>query len=350
MRRTHTILLIAALCSAATPLLLRPWGDSSPSDKEMARCTQAFLQSLDDAQRGKASFAFDDAERKKWHFVPARYPGLELGAMNDKQKVLAHKLLRSALSASGYHKTTTIIALEEVLRRAAEARGNKAEHRDPARYAFAVFGTPGTKKPWGFRVQGHHVSLNFTSVGGKVVASTPAFLGANPAEVRQGPYAGLRALPDEADLGFALLDSCDAAQLQKVMLSDKAPADILWGPNRRKKVLGEIRGLSQADMLPEQRRLLWQLVECYLRNMKEPLAKAQLAKVQAAGIEKIHFCWMGSKKPGKGHYYRVHGPSFCIEYDNTQNGANHVHTVWHDMSDDFAVDLLGKHYHEQHGK
>lgn len=320
---------------------------SSDRVARVAAVAAAFVDSLDDRLRSKACFELDDAERANWHFVPNIYPGVLLSDMSAEQRRGVHRLLRTVLSASGYHKTTTIVKLEDTLRELAESTGRKALHRDPGRYSLAFFGKPSRKSPWGFRFQGHHVSWNFTSVDNRVT-STPAFLGANPAEIRHGPHAGLRALPDEEDLARELLGSLDEAQLEAAVVSEKAPRDVLWGPGKSRAILGQARGIAARALKEPQRKILWQLVEAYAHNLKRDLAAAEMAKIDKAGRDNLYFAWRGSSRRGRGHYYCVRGPTFAIEYDNTQNGANHVHTVWHDLTSDFGSDLLREHYRKHH--
>ena len=336
---------------AAGPAALFVAGQPDGPGAKMAAAAVAFLDSLDEAQSKKARFAFDDAERTNWHFVPNIYPGVPFSDLSSGQKRAVHRLLHTVLSGSGYHKTTTIMKLEDTLREFAEAAGRKAPHRDPGRYSVSFYGDPSKKSPWGFRLQGHHISWNFSLIDGRIAASTPAFLGANPAEVQKGAHAGLRALPEEEDMARDLLAMFTDEQRDATILNHKAPRDVLWGPGKMKKVIGkERRGLSLKAMTGEQRELAWDLVRVYVRNLKPAVAKEEIRKIREAGLNEIHFAWMGSTKRGEGHYYRLHGPTFAIEYDNTQNGANHVHTVWHDLTNDFATDLLRQHYEKHHKK
>lgn len=318
----------------------------------MADAVRGFLASLDPAQRQSAVLPFDDAERLRWHFVPGQYPGVALGALTPAQKDLVHALLRSSLSSSGYLKTTSIVRLELVLRELAEAAGQQAAHRDPERYSVAVFGEPAADRPWGWRLQGHHVSLNFCGVKGDVVATTPAFLGANPHVVRQGPLAGLRVLGAEEDLARTLLQSLTDEQRIRAILDVQAPADVILGPTRAATFLGEPKGLAAADLTAVQRELLWRIVREYVENLRPEFASQQLERIRAAGVERIAFAWAGAAEVGKPHYYRLHGPTFVIEYDNTQDDANHVHTVFRDLERDFGGDLLREHHEHghQHGK
>ncbi len=314
----------------------------------MRDAAAAFLASLDDGLRAKAQFAFAAKERTEWNFVPGSYPGVVLGELSLPQRRAAHALLRSALSARGYLKVTSIFALDLVLRQMAEERGGKAPHRDPERYAFAVFGTPSAESPWGWRVQGHHVSIHFTAATREVVAVTPAFLGANPAEVREGPSAGLRVLAAEEDLARALLTSLAPELRARAVIEEEAPADVILGPGRRADLLGAPKGLPGSAMDASQCATLALLLDEYARNLRPELAEQALSRMGAADLGSVHFAWAGSLEPGKPHYYRLHGPTFVIEYDNTQDGANHVHTVWRDLTRDFGADALRDHLEHDH--
>lgn len=304
----------------------------------MASAARNFLGTLTPELRATAVLPFDGPARTDWHFVPRKRPGVEFGDLNDIQRGAAHALLRSALSTSGYLKVMGIVELEGVLR---EMESNPG--RDAGRYTIAVYGDPAGKSPWGWRIEGHHVSLNFTSDTRELVATAPSFLGAHPAEVKTGARAGWRVLAAEEDLGRELVKSLSTEQLARAVFSPTAPAEIVLGPGRNVDRL-EPAGLAWAGMTQGQRDLLWRLVREYAENLEHDLASTQLARITDAGVEKIAFAWAGGLEGGQGHYYRVQGPTFVIEYDNTQNNANHVHTVWHDMERDFGRDLLGEHY------
>lgn len=341
------------LCALPVCLLLAAagmWLRLSNDAAAMAGAARRFLESLDEGQRKKAALAFDDGERLRWRFVPGQYPGVQLGELTSAQKDLAHALLRCSLSSAGYLKTTSIVRLELVLRELAQQKGQQAAHRDPERYSIAVFGTPSAEAPWGWRFQGHHVSLNFCGLKGDLVATTPAFLGANPHVVREGPFAGLRVLGAEEDLARALLAQLDEGQKKSALLDVKAPADVILGPDRAATFLGEPKGLLAAAMSEGQKELLWQLVREYVENLKPEFARQQLERIRNAGVEKIAFAWAGSMDPGKPHYYRLHGPTFVVEYDNTQDDSNHVHTVFRDLERDFGGDPLREHLEKGHGK
>lgn len=309
---------------------------------EMANAAHALLASLDDAQRQTVSFPWQDDERMNWHFIPRERRGLPWKDMKPAQRLLASALLGSALSQRGFVKATTIMSLEQILLELEQGRGPK---RDPENYFWSIFGTPAADGTWGWRVEGHHLSLNFTLVAGQIVASTPSFLGTNPAEVRDGPRAGLRVLAAEEDLGRELLQSLSPEQRSLAIVSDKAPADILTAAERKASPL-QPSGLLAAKMSPPQREILRRLIEEYVRRVRAEVADADLARIKDAGPEKIGFAWAGPNQPGQGHYYRVQGPTFLLEFDNTQNNANHVHAVWRDFQGDFGEDALARHYRE----
>jgi hypothetical protein len=310
----------------------------------MAAAAAAFLASLPADGQKQATFAFADRERLNWHYVPRSREGLAFKRMAPAARAAAHELMKASLSAVGYAKAVNVIRLEDVLRRLETFGGLM---RDPENYAVTVFGLPGATAPWGWRLEGHHLSLNFTLVPGKPVAMTPAFFGANPAEVRSGPQQGLRTLARETDLALALVRSMDASQRGRMVIGAQSLGDIVSGPGRGAS-LAAPAGLPLADMTGEQRALAVRLVEEYARNMRAELAEAELRRMQAAGVTDLHFAWAGALEAGKASYYRLHGPTLLIEYDNTQNDANHIHSVWHDPKNDFGQDLLRAHYHGGH--
>lgn len=313
----------------------------------MSATAQAFLASLDDGQRAKAVMPFQDAERQNWHFIPLVRRGLTWKDMNSAQRHLATALLASGLSQRGLVKAQTIMSLEQIL---LELEQGKGPVRDPELYYWAIFGTPAPEGTWGWRVEGHHFSANFTIVAGRHISATPSFLGSNPAEVRQGPRKGLRALAGEEDLGRELFRSLDEAQRTAAVIAPDAYPDVITGDKRRVTPL-EPTGLSAAKMTPAQHKTLRRLVEEYVRRARPEVADADLARIEQAGIDKLHFAWAGQDAPGKGSYYRVQGPTFLLEYDCTQNNANHIHAVWRDFTGDFGEDILARHYRETpHGR
>jgi hypothetical protein len=308
---------------------------------EMAEAARAFLDALTPEQRQAAHFGFSEEERLNWHFVPRERRGIPLGALTSGQRERARALLATGLSPRGIRKTDDIIALELVLR---EMGGNPAV-RDPDLYFVSIFGDPGPDEPWGWRFEGHHLSLNFTVVEGAPVAWAPAFMGANPAEVREGSRAGLRALAPEEDLARALVRSLDAGQRAVAVVTTEAPRDIITGNARAIDPL-EPPGIPISDLRPEQVDQLVSLVDEYLSRMADDLASARRSAIDASDRSRIAFAWAGSLEPGEPHYYRIQGPSFLVEYDNTQSNANHIHSVWRDFDGDFGRDLLREHYRD----
>jgi hypothetical protein len=311
----------------------------------MTECANRFIAALDANQRGKATFAFDIDERMNWHFIPKERKGLPLREMTPCQKHLASALLAAGLSQTGYIKAVTIMSLEDVLK---IIESDSGERRNPEKYYFSVFGTPSDGGTWGYRVEGHHLSQNFTVVNGKVIDG-PSFFGANPAEVRQGPRKGLRTLAGEEDLGIELIHTLDEQQ-QKVAIVDlNAYADILTAASRKAALRGQPSGLSASKMNANQFDALMTLMEEYARNVSDELAEGRREQISKAG-RNIYFAWSGGISPSDPHYYRVQTPSFLIELDDTQDDANHIHSVWRDFRGDFGQDLLQHHYQVSHQK
>jgi len=327
--------------------LLVPRVRADEAAAHMAAAAQNFLATLDPDQRSKAVFEFKADERFNWHFIPRTRKGLPWKDMTAGQRQLGHGLLGAALSHRGYFKATTIMSLEEVLHELEKNNTGNRIVRDSANYYISIFGSPDPKGTWGWRFEGHHLALNFTLVGGTVAAATPSFLGSNPAEVRQGPRQGLRTLAAEEDLGRALVLSLDDTQRRAAIYTNVAPADIVTSADRTARLL-KPDGLSMARMTPAQSELLVRLIHEYVDRNRPEVATADFRKLMTPGPEHIFFSWAGPVEPGKGHYYRVQGPTFLLEYDNTQNNANHVHAVWRDLGNDFGDDTLRRHYEEQH--
>ena len=300
---------------------------------------QVLLKSLKPGQVEQVKFEFADSFRKDWQFVPMDRRGLAFDEMDTHQRLLAMAILQTALSHRGFSQSVQVMALEQVL----HELENQNSIRDPGKYHFFLFGDPSLSESWGWRVEGHHLSLNFTIVGGQRVVATPAFIGSNPAEVRNGPMKGLRVLGRQEDLGRELVNSFSEAQQEKAIIAVKAPRDVINGPGRDAKPL-EPKGLPYGEMNQDQQALLMKIVDCYLGRLRNELAEQDLRRIEAAGKENIFFAWAGSTVKGKPHYYAVQGPTFVMEYDNTQNKANHVHTVWRDLQNDFGVDWLKQHY------
>jgi hypothetical protein len=327
---------ILAIARSTAPALSAVEGPPSPN---MVTAARSFLAALTPELKQKAQLPFDTDERMNWFYTPVPRKGLPLKEMNERQRKAAFDLLRAGLSEKGYSKAETIRALEDVL---VELGGNPRQ-RDKELYYVTIFGEPGPKLTWGWRYEGHHISQNWTVVNGTALATTPQFFGANPAEVRTGTRTGTRALAAEEDLAYELLRSLDASQQKAAIVDANAPRDILT-ENKREAAIQEDKGLAYSQMTAAQKALLVKLIEENAAAQPEVVSRERLAKVKTAGLDNVKFAWMGGMQKGEGHYYRIQGPAFLIEFDNTQNDANHIHDVWRDFKGDFGRDLLAEHY------
>jgi hypothetical protein len=305
----------------------------------MRQAAEALLAGLPEAARGKVLRAFDDRDRLDWHYTPRSRNGAALKELDARGREAVHALLKTALSASGYRKAANIIELELVLREI-ETFGLM---RDPERYHLTIYGKPDAKAAWGWRFEGHHLSLNFTLAGDRASADTPSFFGSNPATVTKGVKKGLRVLAAEEDEARALLGMLDEAQRREAVFESRTYGEIVTS-NADKVDPLKPAGIAAAKLDDKQRAQLMKLIEVYAGSFEPALAKARLARVREGGVENIRFGWAGSTERGRQHYYRIQGPRFLIEYDASQNDGNHVHTVWRDFSGDFGRDLLRQHY------
>jgi hypothetical protein len=312
---------------------------------EMAVAANNLIASFTPEQKAAAVFAMDHDHRLNWHFIPMERKGVTWKAMTPQQQHLTTALLAASLSNKGLLKASSIMSLEEVLKKIEGT--NRRFPRDPELYHVSIFGEPGKGQSWGWRFEGHHLSLSFTIVGGHVISATPSMMGTNPAIVPDGPYKGLQILADEEIVARELAKSLASEQMSKAVLSDKAPEDIVTG-NQRKISPLEPAGIGWKELNEDQQALVWKLVQTYVERARGEIADADLKKINDAGRENIHFAWAGGLQRGQGHYYRIQGPTFLIEYDNTQNNANHIHCVFRDFTEDFGVDLLKIHYEQSH--
>ena len=304
----------------------------------MTTAAAAFLDSLNAEQTTAVRFSFNGEDRFDWHFIPRERKGVPLKAMTASQRATGLDLLRTGLSEAGFTKAESIRQLEQIL---FELEGR--DIRDPDLYFFMVFGEPAEGNTWGWRYEGHHISQNWTIVNGTRVSSSPQFFGTNPAEVREGPKRGTRVLGHEEDRARALLASLNNAQRANAMLNDTAPRDILTS-NQREAAMQDDLGVAQRDLNENQRGILWSIIEEYATVQPTVVADRRLMEIQNAGLGGIKFGWMGGAARGEPHYYRIQGPTFLIEYDNTQGDGNHAHSVWRDFKGDFGRDLLAAHY------
>jgi hypothetical protein len=303
-----------------------------------------FLQSLSIVQKQKVQFEFDEEERYNWHYIPRARKGIPLKELNAAQYKAAMDLLHTALSDTGFQKTTAVIKLETVLREV-EGRPVTDTYRDPGNYYFSIFGNPASDKIWGWRLEGHHISFNFSSEDNQLVSATPGFIGSNPAVVLSGPEKGLEILKDETELGFNLLHSLNANQKEKAVINKRAPGDIITASSR-KAMIENPQGILYTELSASQQKLFVQLLSLYIHRYTRLFAAQMMKEIEDAGFKNLRFAWAGDEHRGVGHphYYRIQGPTIIIEYDNTQNNANHIHTVVRDLKNDFGGDQLMEHY------
>jgi hypothetical protein len=335
----RTLLFAIALCVALPAQAHDKPADTAAAAGRMRAAAERFIAALPERERARAVRPFEDRDRLDWHYTPRSRNGISFKDLDAGGREAVHTLLKQALSASGHAKAVNIIELELVLREL-ETFGLM---RDPERYHLTIYGTPDRAAAWGWRFEGHHLSLNFTLAGDRAVVDTPSFFGANPARVLRGPKQGLRVLAAEEDEARKLLSMLDAAQRGTTVFEPQTYGEIVTANADRVDPL-KPAGLAAAQMSEAQRAQLLKLIEVYARNFEPGLAAARMARVRDGGIEKIHFGWAGATERGRPHYYRIQGPLFLIEYDSSQNGGNHIHTVWRDFSGDFGRDLLREHY------
>ncbi len=339
MNPRHYLMTLAVACSIACSNQVSAGIKGVVAD--MKSTADIFLNALTQEERATATFDFKDEQRIDWHFIPKDRKGLALNQISGEKKTLAYALLSSGLSTRGFIQSTTIMTLEKILQ---DLEGpDRRFPRDPELYHVSIFGTPSTTGTWGWSFEGHHLSVNFTIVKGESISATPHFMGTNPALVKDGPRKGIQVLGDEENMARALLKSLKPNQRKKAIIGDKAPADIFTAADKKVSPL-ENKGIASTDLNWSQKESLLEIIETYLFHVRPQVAEIELEKIEDAGIENIKFAWMGGTEVGDPHYYRIQGPTFLLEYDNIQNGANHVHAVWRDFTNDFGRDLLKHHY------
>ena len=326
-------------------LLLLPFSLAAQSNTENnsgAAKAMAFINSLTDVQKKKAVFAFDEMSRYEWHYLPAtmiaRY-GISIKEMDSIQKGNFYILLQAYLSNEGYTRTKNIMSLEYLLKGLEPNNPNRITEN----YFVAVYGNPGKDSIWGWKFSGHHAALNFTIVNNHL-AFAPFFFGVYPAEIKDGADKGKRIIKDEEDLGFELINLLTEKQKETALFQLKAFSDIV---TTNAQQVGPLRpvGILAREMTHEQKTILNKLIVAYLSSMPNEIAQLRMKKVSSEDMDAIRFGWAGGEVQGKPHYYRIQGNTFLIEFDNTQNNANHIHTVWRDFNSDFGTDLLREHYH-----
>jgi hypothetical protein len=348
MRSGKLLAVVLSLTAGALAALSLPQNadaaKAAAKDGAAESAANAFLASLPADLRAKSTFPIDSPERLAWHFVPKDRIGASLLELDGTQSELIGPLLATALSPEGLLEARGVMKHENILRRIETASGAPlASRRDPGKYHTAVFGSPTASTPWAWRFEGHHLSVNVTQLPGAPPIVAPLFIGANPAKVPSGAEAGFRLLAAEEDLGRELITMLSADKRKTALIKETAFADILTGNDPKVKPLA-LEGLAVTDMNAAERAQLRRLLELYVGRMTAATAQDALARIDHAGFEKVRFAWAGGLEVGAPHYYRIHGPSVLIEYDNTQNDANHIHTVYRDLERDLGGDALRAHY------
>jgi len=353
MRLILTIFLFACYVSTVGQVIYQ---------NEVRTASVEFIQSLDPNQKKRALLNFSDTARLQWNNLPiglrAR-AGIPIEKMNETQRALLHRILSAALSSQGYLKATSIFHLDNLLMEYYDTL--YSQHKiDSGMHGFlrklqwshknfylAFFGVPSDKQ-WGFKLEGHHLSINFSFIGNNL-AVTPFFIGTDPAEYSINDYAGWRVLGQEEDLGLKLIKSLSPAQETKAIIGKEAPGDIFTAAESGKRLL-DYQGLKGSEMTKEQKQLVRQIICEYVFNLDYDKAVMEYDKILKAGIDNVYFAWIGPKDEKIPHYFMLNGPTFLIEFDN--NGfagqANHIHTIWREKGNEYGEDLLRAHYLESH--
>ncbi len=338
-RRSVTLKWALAFPTVARLLSAYAKGQTVPA---MAQAAKAFLDSLWKEQRDKATFKVDDDERFIWFYTPVPRKGLPLREMTSGQRQLALGLLSAGLSQRGFAKSTNVMSLEEVLA-SIEGNGDDPLRRDPDGYFFTVFGDPSETGTWGYRVEGHHLSVHFAIKDGRLISGAPTFFGNNPATVLHGRRKGLRSLAKEEDLARELVRALNDEQRKAAIVLAKAPGDILTEHSRQAALIGQPNGVRINALTSAQGDTLQTLLAEYCDNMADEIAEFRKNQIRKVGND-LWFAWAGGIEPGEPHYYRIQSPEFLVEFDDTQDHANHIHSVWRDFKGDFGRDLLAEHY------
>ena len=315
--------------------------------KKMQEAASSFYDNLDAKARNKALFHYLDGERIFWYYPPLNRHGLPLKDMTKELKSLVFTLLETGLSSDAFNQTLQIINHELILKELEIRENIKTFVRDPERYYFTIFGNPKSKDPWGWRFEGHHVSIHFSIWSDKIISVTPLFLGVNPAEVKDGDSKGLRILKKREDLAFELVNSMNKDQHHIATIYENTPKDIITY-NSSRVTVPVVEGISWDELKIGQQKLLKLLIAEYVKQVDPNLVKSKLEYLESNTLKSVKFGWAGGINLGEAYYYRIHGQSLFIELDNYQSGANHVHSVWRDVENDFAQDVLRKHLLSYH--
>lgn len=311
-------------------------------EDEITKSATAFYNSISSNQTSAAIFDFTDEKRTTWTFLPNPHKGITFYDMSDEQAKMAIQLIKDCLSNEGSQKALAIMQLEAVLK-VVENRAADDQHRDPKRYYFSFYGKPSKSQPWGWQIEGHHLSINYTSIAGKIATATPLFFGSNPARTEDG----VEVLKTETDMGLSFLKSLTDIQRKKAVTKTESPYEIIT-LSATKAELTMKEGIAFNELDKSQQRYLMEIVSFYVRRHPTGFADEFMRKIEKSGLENLHFVWMGGNERSVGHYYRIYNDVLLIEYDRTQNDANHVHTVVRDLTNDFGEDTLRNHYKNEH--
>lgn len=340
----RSILRTGVALGAAATFSDSVWAGLPSITAEMAKAALAWLNGVSEAQRSEAQFAWTSPQLTDWHYVPRTRPGIALRDMTDAQTAAAWDLLATLLSARGLDRLRGNLKVEKIL----GELENRPHYRDPGNYALVFFGDPAANSPWAWRFEGHHVSLNVVVVPDYGLSVTPVFFGSNPGRVPDGhQHGGFRLLGKEEDAAFGLVRSLEGVARERVLISDQTFDDILAGPGREQS-LTSYQGSPIADFNEAQQDGIMTILQLFAGTMRDEIAGSVMKKLQEAGLASLHFAWAGALEPGNPHYFRIHGPNTLIEYDNTQNDANHVHSLWIDPKNIFGGDWLKGHYEKSH--
>lgn len=320
---------------------------STGANARLRAAARQFVDSLDPAGRAAALARFEVTDRREWTYLPGPRPGVAVGELSQESRTRLDALLDVTLSATGRDRTRQVMDLDDALRDLERGRGKTGwERRSSDHYWVRVLGDP-DDEAFAWHLGGHHVAVHATVVGDHL-ASTPCFLGANLAVVPAGPHAGLQVLREEEALARDLLGSLDDDQVQVAVISSTAPSDIATRHDPVADPSVVPAGIAYADLAQAQQNRCDALVRCYLDRARDDVASERWQAVVDEGLAAVTFAWAGPTEPGAPHYYAVKGESFLVEYDNTQDGANHAHTVWRDLRRDWGEDLLASHHAADH--
>jgi len=334
--QTFAVALLLALFIGMSPAAVADDGSDKPG-LSMATAALKLAEVLPADQKPKLMYKYEDPERLNWHFIPRDRNGIVLWDLYGETRQAAENLVKVGLSAVGHAKVLEIRSLEEVLYLFEGGEEDyRRNRRHPHKYHITIFGTPAATGLWGWRFEGHHLSLNFSIQDGMVVSSTPEMYGANPALIDAGPGRSLRILAAREDLGRQILKACDDDQKKQMWISETAPDDIRGG-GVAQPVIDAAVGLRYGDMSPEPQKLMKSLLGEYLSGMPAQVVKDRLKAMQKSGMDEVRMAWWGDSELNKRHHYVIQGSSFIIEYNNTQNDANHIHALWRNVGGDFNL-------------